>query len=284
MSYCQQHSIVNELPGEHVCVSLRCRAWTCPDCAEDRKRGLIAQAHGGQPDTFLTLTMRRVEGLEPEAAALAISRYWRLVRLRALREAKRDITKTPTPAGTEPPGGWPRDGHGRVPRQVFLHGDRLPFLAVVEKHKSGWPHLHIMLRSKWMHQRWIAAQMAELADSPVQDIRRINGRAKVAAYVAKYAAKCAAKLGSAKRYWTSRDYDLRPADADPRRKAPRGSWSRLETTLDRWCMEQWYRWRVVDRVSAYVAKSYPVAKTAHAVGPPSVDGARFASSPQGKGG
>lgn len=262
MSYCQSTSLVNTSQEAHVCVSLRCRSWNCPECAEDRKRGLIAQAHGGQPDTFITLTLRRSADLTVHEAARKIAHAWRLVRLRALREAKRDITRTPTPAGAEPPSGWPRDGHGRVPRQVFLHGDGLPFLAVMERTKAGWPHLHILLRSKWIKQEWLAAQMAELAGSPVQDVRRIKGRSKVAGYVAKYAGKCAAKIGSAKRYWSSRDFDLRPADADPRNRSPRAGWQRLEETLDRWIIRQWHSNRVVNRISAFAAESYPVKSRA----------------------
>ena len=63
MGYCGEHTAVK---GN---VDVRCKAWTCPECADGRKRQLIAQGIGGTPNKFLTLTTRRVEGMTPEEAA-----------------------------------------------------------------------------------------------------------------------------------------------------------------------------------------------------------------------
>jgi hypothetical protein len=87
---------------------------------------------------------------------------------------------------------------------------KLPFLAVFEPHQSGWPHLHIMLRSGYIDIRFMKDVMSELLDSPQVHIETITQKARVAGYCAKYCGKGTAKFGSSRRYWMSQDYDLRP--------------------------------------------------------------------------
>lgn len=150
----------------------------------------MAQAIGGAPRTFLTLTTRREAGQSPDIAALKSSHAWRLLRLRIMRRYRLK---------------------------------RLPFLAVMEAHKSGWPHLHIMLRMPYVPWAWLRAQWQELTGSPGVTIQHIDSQARVAKYVAPYCSKCAHKFGTAKRYWQSRDYDLRPPrEAKPTHKPGEG--------------------------------------------------------------
>lgn len=177
MPYCGEQTLVKHVGAARHARSLLCHSWTCPDCSDSRKRGLIAQAISGAPNLFLTLTIRRTGNGSPDQAAKTLARCWRLVRLRILRRY-----------------GW----------------KRLPFLAVFEPHKSGWPHLHILLRSAFIDITFIRSCMSELADSPQVYIEWIDNRGRVAGYCAKYCGKGAAKFGTAKRYWLSRDYDTRP--------------------------------------------------------------------------
>lgn len=223
MSYCGEQTLVKDDGRIVEIATLTCRAWTCPDCEPRRRAQLIALAAGGQPNTFITITHRTDDQSQPEQAAHRIAVAWRLVRLRAHREAKRDPNKTPQPSGPAPEGGWPRDHQGRTARQVVLREDKLEFVAVLEPHKSGWPHLHLLARSAWIGQTWLSLQLAQVLGSPVCDIRRIQpGRFK-AAYVAKYVGKCTHKFGTCKRYWKSGHYDLRgepPPLPLPRSTAP----------------------------------------------------------------
>lgn len=87
---------------------------------------------------------------------------------------------------------------------------RLPFLAVMERTRRGTPHLHVIARTSWIDQVWLSKQTAELLDSPIVDIRRIDSPGRVAGYAAKYVGKDPAKIGTSKRYWQSRDFDQRP--------------------------------------------------------------------------
>lgn len=199
--YCGERSIVKYRPTTREVASLRCKAWTCPDCAPDRSSRLIAECHGGSPNTFLTLTSRRRAGITPNAAALELTRAWRLVRLRLLRKTG---------------------------------AKKLPFFAVIESTKLGWPHLHILLRSVWLDRQQISNWMLEICDSPIVDIRRIDQRGKVAAYVAKYCSKAAHKFGTAKRYYKSRDYELRSPEELERFRKKTPGWLRSDKNISWW--------------------------------------------------
>lgn len=87
---------------------------------------------------------------------------------------------------------------------------KLPFLAVFERHLSGWPHLHIFLRTEYIPQKELSCWMSWLIDSPVVHIKAIANSAQAAGYAAKYTTKENVKFGNCKRYWQSADYDLRP--------------------------------------------------------------------------
>lgn len=223
MSYCGEQTAVKREGKQLTAVSLRCRSWTCPECRQLRQRQLIAEANGGTPNTFLTLTNRRVPDKTPIDAARELAKAWRLVRLRIMRRYK---------------------------------FKRLPFIAVFEPHASGWPHLHILMRSGFIDWGWLSAQMRELLNSPHVDIRRIDNRGRVSAYVAKYCAKGTTKFGTCKRYWCSQDYDTRqPQDDDTPRKGQAG-WrvelQPLARILNNWTECGFIVRRVSQRVAACI--------------------------------
>lgn len=210
--YCGEQSAVKRESEGFTAVSLRCRAWTCCDCVDRRKRQLIAQAMSGTPCTFLTLTSRRDASKTPDQAALEISRAWRLVRLRLMRHFR-----------------W----------------KKLPFLAVMEATELGWPHLHLLLRSRYIPVKLISKWMDEIIQSPVVWIEKIGNKSRVAGYCAKYCGKCAHKFGTAKRYWQSKDYDLREDKPEKPVYSPGWGWEMQTWSLDR-IVRSWIElgWRV----------------------------------------
>ena len=205
MSYCGEQSAVKHEVGGFSAVSLRCKSWLCPDCQSTRKKQLIAQAIGGEPTKFLTLTSKRREHLTPEQAAKEISHAWRLVRLRIMRRLK---------------------------------VKKLPFIAVMEKTKLGWPHLHILCRMPWFSVKQISIWMKEIMESPFVWIEHLDKAHKAAVYCSKYATKCEQKVGTSKRYWQSQDYDLRPERPEKPKYAPGWGWEMWPLTLTRWCENQ----------------------------------------------
>ena len=191
MTYCREHTAVKFENANRIAVSLRCRAWTCEDCVEMRKKQLICQGFAGAPNLFITLTHRYSKLFTPGEAARRLSWAWRLCRLRLMRKHK------------------------------LKH---LPFLAVIEKHKSGWPHIHILARARYIPFAEISAIMKELIDSPRVRIEAIRNRSKMHGYCVKYCSKATEKFETAKRYWQSRDYDIRdPSELDIHPKEP-GNW------------------------------------------------------------
>ena len=180
MPYCGETSLVKHQGPLRTVTSLRCRSWKCPDCVDGRRRRLIAELLGGQPGVMLTLTHKPQPGQSVEEAAAALSHAWRLLRLRAMRHY--NLTK-------------------------------LPFMAVFEATKLGRPHLHILLRVKWLDQQWLSTQMDDIIQSPVVHIRRLDSKGRAAAYVAKYCGKSPHQFAKCKRYWKSQDYEQRPKDS-----------------------------------------------------------------------
>lgn len=224
MTYCGERCLSRHVDQGKVAITLRCRAWTCPECREQRKRQLIAQAIGGKPEIFLTLTLRRQPQRTALSAARELARGWRLLRLRVMRDR-----------------GW----------------KRLPFIAVFEPHQSGWPHLHILLRCKYIDQRWLSAQWQDITkDSFKVDIRKADSPGRSAAYCAKYVGKGSAKFGTCKRYWQTRDFDLRSPVARP--PLPPGfGWEREDICLERWINAfKTLGWHV-ERVSQHQASARP---------------------------
>lgn len=202
VSYCREHTLVKHEGTDVVAVTLKCKSWTCQECYPERRKRLIAEAIGGEPTAFLTLTIRRQVTLTANEAATRITAAWPLLLKRIER-------------------------HYQI--------KHLARFVVMEATKLGWPHLHVLIRGQWLDQRWLSAQMLELLDSPVVDIRKIDGPGRVAGYVTKYVGKATHKFGTCKRYWQSRDYDLRPAHQERPKAKPGEGWSKNRFTLDGFC-------------------------------------------------
>lgn len=207
MPFCEGTTTVRHDPGgRHTVRPLKCRSWACDTCQPDRRRRLVAEACGGAPDKLVTLTARPHDGESPSEMLDRLLRGLKCL-VKALRRR-----------------------HGP---------DKIAYLYVVERHRSGWPHLHVLLRSPWIDQRWLSAVMEQLADGPVVDIRKIDNAGRVGAYVAKYVGKAPAQVGNHKRYAKTRNYETRPEW----REKPRRDWR----VVYRWWDEQWRR--VVDLIA-----------------------------------
>jgi len=114
---------------------------------------------------------------------------------------------------------------------------RMPFMAVIERTKLGWPHLHIMLRTGWLSAKLIRDTMQELTNSPIIKIERIHNQAKLAGYVAKYCGKDPHKFGTCKRYWQSKDYKEATPEKEHPGKRVTGTWSTWSIHIYDWILE-----------------------------------------------
>ena len=183
--FCAEWSLVNHQPTEVTVAPLRCHCWHCDECRPIRTARLVAEAKAGNPTLFITITSRNPGHGCAHAAAVRLAHAW--------REARRRYVKDHGPGS-------------------------LPFLAVFERTKRGWPHMHIVARAKWVSAVWLSNTMLELLDSPEVDVQAIHEKSKVAAYVTKYISKNPERYEGTKRYWRSLDWLAPP---DPEDQAPR---------------------------------------------------------------
>lgn len=226
MAYCNECVAVKDETVAKTAVSLACRSWHCDQCAPKRKKQLIAEAMGGAPCTFLTLTFRVRAGITPDEAAPMLSRAWRIIRKRLMRK---------------------------------YHWKRLPFLAVMEKTKRGWPHIHLLLRSRFIPWKLLSKWMAELCDSPNVLIEKIDNKKRAAGYCAKYCSKAAEKFPTAKRYWQSQDYDLREPPEKDATYDDEAKWQRRTVPLWQWVEIQILEGQHIIWTQAHKAIAYPHA-------------------------
>lgn len=187
--FCAEWSLVKHEGTKRTITPLYCNAWSCEVCQPRRRARLYRQAADGLPDTFITLTSNPVMGDSPAERAQALAEAWRVV----VRRAKAEY-----------------------------HYPTIPYLCVFEATKSGEPHLHILLRCKWIDQRWLSDQMKLLTNAPIVDVRRITSQRQAAAYVAKYVGKDPHHFDGTKRYWCTRDYlpQIEPEDRVPDLEPP----------------------------------------------------------------
>lgn len=170
---CSEAILINQDPSEGHATVLRCKRWSCDLCNPFNHRRIKRKAREGKPNVFLTLTVNPSRHSSPDQAATALKTAW--VNLR--RAMKRE------------------------------HGiDQPPFIAVFEQTKKGWPHLHILMRCRFISQGWYSRSMARLIGAPIVDVRFIQDGGRVAAYVAKYISKAPEAFAHCKRWWRSHDY------------------------------------------------------------------------------
>jgi len=258
--FCEEWCAVKWSNPYLVVKPLLCRSWQCPECAPKRKTQLIAQAHSGEPEIFLTLTCKPTEGDGPNHRAQLLSKQWKAVRRAAIVEARRDLKKRSRPAGRALAAERVDIINGVTQRCVRLTGNSLPFIAVFEQTKNGEPHLHVLVRAKWINQEWLSKQMAERLNSPIVDVRAVTDKKRVVYYVSKYLAKDPHKFQGVKRYWTSPDWRVVKRKPKARELDARSKWKIEEKTYHQYIYEaEDFGYRRVEWIEgmAYLSKGAP---------------------------
>jgi hypothetical protein len=195
---CTPDLAVNREGKKNTITPVRCKRWSCEHCAEMNRRRIIGLAKRGQPTAMLTLTLRSTDFETPDIAAREL--------IRGLTALRRRIARR-----------WP--------------GQRLSFIAVFEKHKSGYPHLHLLIRAPFMPITWLKASWEEITGSFQVYVSKISTIGHAALYCAKYIGKDLAAFEGCKRWWRSHDYND-AADAAQRGFTVRSQWRRWEGNVD----------------------------------------------------
>lgn len=182
---CSEALLVNQGTVEGHASLLRCKRWSCDLCNPFNHRRIKRCAREGKPSTFLTLTVNPARYASPDEAARDLKNAWVNLRRRM---------------------------------QKSFAMDRPAFIAIFEATKQGWPHLHILMRCRYISQKWFSANMADLIGAPIVDVRFIQDVGRVSAYVAKYISKAPEAFAHCKRWWRSKDYQLEKEEGEPFRR------------------------------------------------------------------
>jgi hypothetical protein len=182
MSLCTDRTVVNEGNSEGTISTLKCKRWSCDQCQPMLRREVIDHGRNGLPNKMLTLTWNANRSETPEEAARVLKNAW--VNLRRRMERELSITK-------------------------------VPFLAVFERTKRGYPHLHILLRCDYVDQAWISEQMKDMIDAPIVDIRSIENKKHYFFYATKYIGKELTAFQGCKRWWRSHNYEIEKEEQAP---------------------------------------------------------------------
>lgn len=176
---CSEAVAVNRNMDQGVVSVLKCKRWSCEICQPMLRWKVMKAATRGRPTAMLTLTCQPDLFDTPDQAARRMVKA--LASLRKALAREKGIKK-------------------------------LPMIAVFEKHKSGWPHLHILLRTKFISQKWLSEKWESLTGAFIVGITKIPTIHGAAQYVAKYIGKDLASFAGCKRWWRSHDYEVDPED------------------------------------------------------------------------
>lgn len=202
-----------------LCTSIKilpCGSWKCEVCAPHRRRQLMAIAASGKPTICLTLTHWYEPGCDQTAHYRELHSAWKTLVKRILRQfsklpSQRWIMTTPEGYEYQSIVANTITSKTRAKRVGRLH-----YMAFAEETENGEPHLHILLRTVFIPQAWIAQQMQQIMKSPIVWIEKIKGPRAAIAYVTKYVTKAPAQFGKSRRYWVSRWYQLIKRERDKR--------------------------------------------------------------------
>ena len=135
-------------------IETRCNRWSCPECGPLKTWQLCKRIEAAKPNRFVTLTTARPDGQTPREV-------WDHSR-RQVSELAKKLRKS--------------------------HGS-FEYCRVLEEHKSGFPHFHLVVRSPFIAQEELSRNWCSLTDAFIVDIRKIDPNRKVARYIAKHLAK-----------------------------------------------------------------------------------------------
>lgn len=182
MPLCTELSVVNANEQEGEISLLKCKRWTCDICNPDNRWKVMQRAKYGKPNVFMTLTVPPHKYADKDEAARDMRRGLVLLRRRIAKK-------------------W--------------NIENIPFLVVFEAHKSGWPHMHLLLRARYMPWTILRAMWKDIMGAGSVDVRFIKDTGRVLQYIVKYIGKDLGKFEGCKRWWRSQNYDLGEDDYEP---------------------------------------------------------------------
>jgi len=201
--------IIKDGQRREIYSRLYCKRWSCPDCGPRKawlfQRKIAEKAQEFGLSRFLTLTLGRERQTGKEG-------------VRQIRETWRKF-------------------------RVYLQrkfGVTVSFINVLEFHKSGVPHLHVLV-DRFIKQSWISASWSSLGGGKIVDIRHVADLDKVGWYIGKYLSKDALLRvpKGVRRFSTSRNIKLLEREVE-------GDWTLLDREVSNYF--RWYQHKATEVV------------------------------------
>lgn len=140
--------------GYYHFIPVRCKCWTCPHCCKINARNLEDKLAQGKPSTFITLTCR------PSA------------------------DETPKEAHDRC-----RPKIARMFAQLRAEFGTIEFACILETHKNGFPHWHILARAPYLPHGRIKELWQRMTGNSIVAIEKIRHHRSMGKYLVKYCGK-----------------------------------------------------------------------------------------------
>jgi hypothetical protein len=139
-------------------------------------------------------------------------------------------------------------GLGRLLSHMRRWDKRQPteYLAVWERTKSGWPHLHILLRGPFIPQRLVSKWWEALTQSPIVYFTYLGGARAGARYVTKYLTKDPDPFNNGRALRMSRHFLIEPMRPQGQRFCTLGPLRVYEGRAWEWLADQLGALRLVE--------------------------------------
>lgn len=175
----------------------------------------------------------------------------RLVHLVEQAPPDRMLTLTIDPSKYENPYHAARRmawGLGRLVAQMRRWATSQPteYLAVWERTKAGWPHLHVLLRGPFIPQHLVSRWWNSLTQSPIVYFTHLAGARTAARYVAKYLTKDPDPFSNGRALRASRHFLVEPMRPQGKRYCTLGPLKVYEGRAWEWLADQLAQLRLVD--------------------------------------
>lgn len=140
-------------------VPMRCRKWSCPHCSTIKLQHAQAQARAGHPERHIVLTLSKDSPADQAEAVAYINRCF-----------------------------------GRLVAAIRKEFGAFEYMRVLELHKSGRPHLHILSRGTYIPWKWLSRTWQRLSGAWMTHIHHIDRTSNAVNELTKYLAKTAVQL------------------------------------------------------------------------------------------
>jgi len=195
MSRCGEASLAR-IGGEVAqVVTQRCKCASCEECAPGYSRRVSRVAASGEPKVMLTVTAPPCRGRTPRDQARLMQQ------------------------GVEQ---WRQYWNRHNPKR------RIEWFWVVEKHKNGQPHLHILSPMPFIPVMGLWRWMNKLMGTRQIKIKQVENQAAAAFYCGKYLGKDPAKFHGVARWGRTRGYGLRMAKVERMPELAAVRWERVD--------------------------------------------------------